>query len=67
MAVLRSLDYYNLSHRRETLRKFQHHNILLAIPESSLKVDVDSANNIVPYKKALLIKPILEALNKLQY
>ena len=56
-----------LSHRRETLRKFQHHNILLAIPESSLKVDVDSANNIVPYKKALLIKPILEALNKLQY
>ncbi|MBC8481637.1 MAG: DUF790 family protein, partial [Planctomycetes bacterium] len=56
-----------LAHRRDTLRKFQHHNILLAIPESSLKVDVDSANNIVPYKKALLIKPILEALNKLQY
>ncbi len=56
-----------LAHRRETLQKFKHHNILLAIPESSLKVDVDSANNIVPYKKALLIKPILEALNKLQY
>ncbi|MCF7956052.1 MAG: DUF790 family protein [Phycisphaerae bacterium] len=55
-----------LAHRRETLKKFQHHNILLAIPESSLKVNIDSVNNIVPYKKALLIKTVLEALNKLQ-
>ena len=53
-----------LAHRRETLQKFQHHNILLAIPESSLKVDAGSANNIVSYKKALLLKPVLDALNK---
>jgi len=55
-----------LTHRRETLRKFQHHNILLAIPESSLKVDPGSTKNVVPYKKALLLTPVLEALNKLQ-
>jgi len=55
-----------LAHRRETLQKFQHHNILLAIPESSLKVDSDSKENVVSYKKALLLSPVLEALNKLQ-
>jgi predicted nuclease of restriction endonuclease-like RecB superfamily len=55
-----------LAHRRETLRKFYKHNILLAIPESSLKVDADITKNVVPYKKALLLKPVLDALNKLQ-
>ena len=55
-----------LAHRRETLRKFQHHNILLAIPESSLKVDADKAKNVVPYKKALLLKPVMDALKKIQ-
>jgi len=55
-----------LAHRRETLRKFHKHNILLAIPESSLKVDADSAKNVVPYKKAILLKSVMEFLNKLQ-
>ena len=55
-----------LAHRRETLRKFQHHNILLAIPESSLKVDADKAKNVVPYKKAILLKPVMDALKKIQ-
>jgi len=56
-----------LTHRRETLRKFHKHNVLLAIPESSLKIDTDSVKNVVPYKKAILLKPVLEVLNKLQY
>jgi predicted nuclease of restriction endonuclease-like RecB superfamily len=55
-----------LAHRRETLRKFQHHNILLAIPESSLKVDAVKAKNVVSYKKALLLKPVMETLDKMQ-
>ena len=41
---------------------FQLHNILLAIPESSLKVDAVKAKNVVSYKKALLLKPIMEGL-----
>ncbi len=53
-----------LAHRRQTLQKFKHHNILLAIPETSLKTDC-SMNNVVSYKKAILLKPILQALNKL--
>ena len=55
-----------LAHRRETLRKFQHHNILLAIPESSLKVNAVKAKNIVPYKKELLLKPVMKTLDKMQ-
>ena len=51
-----------LAHRRETLRKFKHHKILLAIPEKSLKADAVPANNIVTYKKVLLLKPVMEAL-----
>ena len=51
-----------LAHRRETIRKFQHHNILLAIPESSLKVDAVKAKNVVSYKKSLLLKPIMDGL-----
>lgn len=55
-----------LAHRRETLKTFKHHKILLAIPETSLKTDTDSIKNIISYKKAILLKPVLELLeNKL--
>ncbi len=51
-----------LAHRRETVRRFRDCNILLAIPESSLKSDVVKAKDIVTYKKALAIKSVVEAL-----
>ena len=55
-----------LAHRRETLRTFKHHTILLAIPEKSLKTDAVPVNNIVTYKKALLLKPVVEALEAIR-
>jgi len=56
-----------LAHRRETLRKFKQHKILLAIPEKSIITDAVLANNIVAYKKVLLIKPVMEALKEIRY
>jgi hypothetical protein len=55
-----------LTHRRETIRKFKHNNILLAISESSLKVDISKTENIIAYKNAILLKPIIEVLEKVR-
>jgi len=53
-----------LAHRRETLRHFGHHRILLAVPERSLREDASIADNVLVYKTALKLKPLLEALER---
>jgi len=53
-----------LDRKRETLRRFHNHNILLAIPESTLKIEGVDIKNVVIYKKTLQVKPVLEALDK---
>jgi predicted nuclease of restriction endonuclease-like RecB superfamily len=55
-----------LAHRRETLRIFSNQKILLAIPESSLKKGVALSENLIVYKKAILVKPVMQALEKIQ-
>ena len=51
-----------LAHRRATLRIFANKRILLAIPEASLKTDASQTENLIVYKKAILIKPVMKVL-----
>jgi len=51
-----------LEHKRQTLRRFRRHRILLAVPQSSLREGAVIADNVVVYKTALKIEPILAAL-----
>jgi uncharacterized protein len=55
-----------LAHRRETLRQFRHPNILLAVPEKSLREGARIAENVLVYKTALKIEPLMEALEKIR-
>jgi len=56
-----------LAHRRQTLRRFPDHSILLAIPERSLRADAARGANLIVYKKALLLKPVMEALERMRH
>lgn len=51
-----------LAHRRETLRHFGHDRILLAVPEKSLRNDAPIADNVLVYKTALKLAPLMAAL-----
>jgi len=51
-----------LEEKRRTLRRFQRHRILLAVPAGSLREDAVIADNVVVYKTALKIEPVLAAL-----
>jgi predicted nuclease of restriction endonuclease-like RecB superfamily len=51
-----------LAHRRETLQQFRRHRILLAVPESSLREGAQITDNVIVYKTALKLPPLLTAL-----
>ncbi len=51
-----------LDQRRETLRRFRRHRILIAVPESSLREGATVAENVIVYKTALKLPPLLAAL-----
>jgi predicted nuclease of restriction endonuclease-like RecB superfamily len=51
-----------LARKRETVRRFRHHRILLAVPESSLRAGATIGAKILTYKTALKIPPLLAAL-----
>ena len=51
-----------LAHKRETLRRFRRHRILLAVPQTSLREGAEPADNIVVYKTTLKLEPVLAAL-----
>ena len=55
-----------LAHRRETLQQFRHHRILIAVPEKSLRDGANIGENILVYKTALKIEPLMEALEKIR-
>ncbi|MBN1359677.1 MAG: DUF790 family protein [Sedimentisphaerales bacterium] len=50
-----------LAHRRETLRRFHHHHILLAVPQRSLREGA-STDDVLVYKTTLKLRPLLAAL-----
>lgn len=51
-----------LDQKRETLRRFHRHRILLAVPQSSLRDGAAIPDNILVYKTALKLEPLLAAL-----
>jgi hypothetical protein len=55
-----------LAAKRKTLRRFGDHNVLLAVAERSLKKRGELPPNIIPYKKALKIGPVLTALERMR-
>ncbi|HUS45305.1 MAG TPA: DUF790 family protein [Phycisphaerae bacterium] len=55
-----------LAKKRETLRRFRGQNILLAVPERSLREDAEPGENVIVYKTAIKIEPVLKALEALR-
>ena len=51
-----------LAHRRETLRRFGRHRILMAVPERSLREGATIERNVLVYKTTLKLGPLMEAL-----
>jgi predicted nuclease of restriction endonuclease-like RecB superfamily len=55
-----------LAHKRETLRQFRHHNILIAVPEASVREGARVLENVLVYKTALKPAPLLELLEAIR-
>jgi predicted nuclease of restriction endonuclease-like RecB superfamily len=55
-----------LAHRRETLQQFRHHRILIAVPEKSLREGASIGENVLVYKTALKLKPLMETLERIR-
>jgi len=53
-----------LASKKTTLRLFSRRNLLLAIAESLLKPKVELGENIIVYKTALKIEPVIAALER---
>jgi predicted nuclease of restriction endonuclease-like RecB superfamily len=51
-----------LSRKRELLRRFRRHRVLLALPESSLRADATATDNVLTYKTTIKPAPLLAAL-----
>jgi len=51
-----------LARKREILRRFCGRNILLAVPERSLREGARTGENVVVYKTAIKLEPVLDAL-----
>lgn len=53
-----------LAKKRETLRRFRRHRILLAVPESSVYGDALVPDDVIVYKTAIKLEPVLKALER---
>ncbi|MFH0939876.1 MAG: DUF790 family protein [Planctomycetota bacterium] len=53
-----------LEQKRETLRRFRNHRILLAVPECSLTPGQTPSDKVIVYKTVIKIEPVLQALEK---
>jgi uncharacterized protein len=51
-----------LAAKRETLHQFRRHRILLAVPERSLREGATVGENVLTYKTAIKLPPLLAAL-----
>ncbi len=51
-----------LALKRETLRQFRQHKILLAVPESSIREGASITDHVLIYKTTLKLPPLLAAL-----
>jgi len=55
-----------LAHRRNTLQQFRHHKILIAVPEKSLRDGASIGKNVLVYKTALKLTPLMKALERIR-
>jgi len=55
-----------LACKRKTLQQFGHHKILIAVPEKSLRQGATIEKNVLVYKTALKLKPLIEALERIR-
>ena len=55
-----------LAHRRRTLQLFRHHQILIALPEKSIRDGARIGENVLIYKRALKLKPLMETLETIR-
>ena len=55
-----------LAHRRETLQQFRHHKILIAVPEKALRQGASIGKNVLVYKTALKLAPLMKILEKIR-
>jgi predicted nuclease of restriction endonuclease-like RecB superfamily len=55
-----------LAHKRRSLQKFRRHQILIAVPEKSLREGAYIGENVLVYKTALKLEPLLEALERIR-
>ena len=55
-----------LAHKRETLRQFQRHRIIIAAPEKSLRECGKIVENVLVYKTTLRTAPLIEILEKIR-
>ena len=55
-----------LEHRRKTLQQFRHHQILIALPERSLRQGAGVGENVLVYKTALKLKELMQALERIR-
>lgn len=53
-----------LARKRQTLQRFRGHRLLMAVPEKSLRQGAAPGENVIVYKTALAIAPVLEALER---
>ncbi|MFW6162420.1 MAG: DUF790 family protein [Planctomycetota bacterium] len=55
-----------LEHKRETIRRFRRHRILLAVAEEFVRPDATVPEDVIVYKTALKLAPVLEALERVR-
>jgi hypothetical protein len=55
-----------LAKKRETLQRFRGRNILLAVPQRSLREGAEPGPNVIVYKTAIKIEPVLAALEAIR-
>ena len=53
-----------LASKRQTLRQFRQHHILIALPERSVREDATVGDNVILYKTALKLQPVLDTLER---
>ncbi len=55
-----------LTYKRKTLQQFAHHKILIAVPEKSIRKGASPGKNVLVYKTALKLKPLIETLERIR-
>ena len=55
-----------LAAKRDTLRRFGRHRILLAVPARSLRDRATIPDDVIVYKTALKLEPVMEALERVR-